>query len=81
MVIEWVLDEFDRDSERYLGHYVLPGLSHAEVSSWVGANDVEGGGVFDVPDSALAEISERFGLKTSPEKCEYLIGEGTITST
>lgn len=70
----WVLDEFDRKSGRYCGSYVLPGLSDGDARSLLGLKELGMGDLYDVSDLSLGEISSRFGLKISPETCEYLLG-------
>lgn len=76
--LAWVLDEFNRKSGRYCGSYTLYGLSDYDARRLLGLKELGIEGLYDVPESSLGEISTRFGLEISPEKCEYLLGLGTV---
>jgi hypothetical protein len=75
-MVEWVLDEFDRDSGRFIGNYKLSGFSDADARSLLGLDEVQIGLVYDITETSLAEISARFGLIVHPEHREYLLGAG-----
>ncbi|MFE9243303.1 hypothetical protein [Nocardiopsis sp. NPDC006938] len=75
-MVEWMLDEFDRDSGRFIGSYRISGLSDADAGSLLGVDEVRIGLVYDIPETSLAEISARFGLMVYPEHREYLLGTG-----
>ncbi|MFE5973706.1 hypothetical protein ACFQ64_16290 [Streptomyces sp. NPDC056460] len=78
---KWVIEEFDRESGRFLGRHDLAGLSDDDAGSLLGFPDLGSGDLYDISGDALAELSLRFGLEVSPGEYEYLLGRESSDSS
>lgn len=76
----WVMEEFDRESGRFLRRHILDGLSGDDASSLLGLPDLGSADLYDLSGDALIELSRRFGLEVSPIESEYLLGRESFES-
>lgn len=77
----WLLEEFDRASGKFRSRHRLADLSDEEARSLVAPAELGNADLFDVPDSALAQLSTKYGLNLDPKKFEYLLGRGSLDSS
>ena len=74
----WLLEEFDRASGKFRSRHKLANLSDEQARSLIAPAELGNADLFDVPDTALAQLSTRYSLNLDPKKSEYLLGRGSL---